>query len=831
LSFYTNVARYGNSILYRGYNDNGIAVQAKYKFKPKIFVPSKDQSKTKGLDGNNIAAVEFDSMREASDFLDQYKEIDNFKMYGTKKYIQQFIGEKFPTVPKYDINLIDICSIDIEVESDDGFPEPEQASKEITAITIKSSKSSIYQVWGLGEWSFEKCEVDLGEDLVKYHRFDNETDLLVSFVSHWSENYPDVITGWNVRFFDIPYLVNRILRVLGEKETKKLSPWGLINDRQVTVMNRKQIFFDITGTETLDYMELFKKFDRVSGNQESYKLDHIAYSVLGENKLSYEEYGNLNNLFRENHQKFIDYNIKDTQLIERLEKKLGIISLVLSISYMGGVNYTDTLGTTAIWESIIYRTLKQLDVYPEISNRTPVKTDFIGGYVKPPQVGMHNWVVSFDLNSLYPNLIVQWNMSPETIVPGMRTSGVEYYLNRKETLTGAYTIAANGSQYRKDRPGIMPLIIENYYDKRSKIKNEMIEHKKEYEKTPTRDLENKIAQLENEQMAIKILLNSLYGALGSRFFDYYNIAMAEGVTLTGQLAIKWAEKAMNGEMNRLLKTDDKDYVIAMDTDSLYVSFEDLVKKMNPDDPVDFIDKICQKHFEQILEKAYNNLYEHMNCHKNRMVMKREAIADRGIWTAKKRYILNVHNNEGVQYAKPKIKVTGIEAIKSSTPQIVRSEFHNIFELIMTKDEQTIRNQSNEFRKKFNKSRPEDISFPRGISDISGYYDSKTIYKKGTPIHVRGALLYNDLVKKHGLENKYQEIKSGDKIKFCYLKIPNIIKENVISFPDFLPPEFGLDKYIDYDVQYEKTYTSPLDPIMNAIGWSLEEKASLEDFFV
>jgi len=307
--------------------------------------------------------------------------------------------------------------------------------------------------------------------------------------------------------------------------------------------------------------------------------------------------------------------------------------------------------------------------------------------------------------------------------------------------------------------------------------------------------------------------------------------MAEGVTLTGQLAIKWAEKAMNGEMNRLLKTDDKDYVIAMDTDSLYVSFEDLVKKMNPDDPVDFIDKICQKHFEQILEKAYNNLYEHMNCHKNRMIMKREAIADRGIWTAKKRYILNVHNNEGVQYAKPKIKVTGIEAIKSSTPQIVRSEFHNIFELIMTKDEQTIRNQSNEFRKKFNKSRPEDISFPRGISDISGYYDSKTIYKKGTPIHVRGSLLYNDLIKKHGLENKYQEIKSGDKIKFCYLKIPNTIKENVISFPDFLPPEFGLDKYIDYDVQYEKTYTSPLDPIMNAIGWSLEEKASLEDFFV
>jgi len=661
---------------------------------------------------------------------------------------------------------------------------------------------------------------------------------LLSFLNYWSQNYPDIITGWNVRFFDMAYLVNRIIRVLGESSSKKLSPWNMYNQRTVTIMGKSQTAYDIFGIETLDYMELFKKFDKVSGNQESYKLDHIAHSVLGENKLSYEEYGDLNRLSRENHQKFIDYNIKDTQLIERLEKKLGIISLVVSISYMGGVNYTDTLGTTAIWESIIYRTLKQVDVLPQIQNSILKKSEYVGGYVKPPQIGLHHWVVSFDLASLYPSIIVQWNMSPETIANGLRTSGVEYYLNKKEPVDSAqnYTVAANGSQYRKDRPGIMPLIIEKYFDERQKVKREMLaeESKLEILGNDTRTIaetKTNIDRLGNQQMAIKILLNSLYGALGSRYFDYYNISMAEGVTFTGQLVVKWSEKALNKEMNKLLKTEDKDYVIAMDTDSLYISFDDLVKKMKPADPVAFLDKICKKHFEPLFEKSYENLYDHMNCMKNRMVMEREAIADRGIWTAKKRYILNVHNKEGVQYAKPKIKVTGIEAIKSSTPEIVRSEFRKIFELIMTKDEDTIRDHSKKFKEEFHNARPESISFPRGVNNINDYFDNKSIYKKGTPIHVRGALLYNHLVKTKKLEKQYKLIQSGDKIKFCYLKMPNTLRENIISFPDFLPKEFNLDRYVDYDTQYEKTYIKPLEPIMDAIGWSLEDRASLEDFFV
>jgi len=831
-NFYTSVVKYGNSILYRGYNANGIAVQTREKFKPKLFVPSKENSPIKGLNGNNIAPVEFESMREATDFVEQYKDVDGFQTYGTKKYTQQFISEKFPGAISFDLKQIYIAYLDIEVKSDNGFPEPDLAAEEMTAITVKSSKSTIYHVWGLKEWNFEDSVADLEGGLVKYHRCNTEEELLDSFLTFWENDYPDIITGWNVRFFDMVYLVNRINRVLGEGAAKRLSPWKYIGAQIVRdpLMNRDQSAYKVSGIETLDYMELFKKFDRVSGNQESYKLDHIAHSVLGEKKLSYEEYGSLQNLYNENHQLYIDYNIKDVHLIERLEERLGIIALVLSIAYMGGVNFTDALGTTAIWESIIYRTLKQVNVYPPIKNFISKKTDFIGGYVKPPVVGMHHWVVSFDLNSLYPSIIRQWNMSPETIIPGLRTSSVEYYLNAKEPVSGEVTVAANGSQYRKDRPGIFPIIIGKYYENRRKIKKEMLEWKQKYEDAPTPAISNKIAQLDNQQMAIKILLNSLYGAIGTRFFDYYNLNMAEGVTLSGQLAIKWFEKSFNKEMNKLMGTDGEDYIIAMDTDSLYVSFDKFVQKMKPEDPVKFLDKVCEKHFEPMLERAAEELFKHMNCLDNHMVMKREVIADRGIWTAKKRYILNVHNSEGVQYAKPKLKILGIEAIKSSTPEVVRETFREIFHMIMNSDEITTREYIAEFKKRFFEQSPENISFPRGLSELVKFEDKRTLYKKGTPIHARGAILYNNLLKEKAVDKKYTRIQSGEKLKFCYLKMPNPIKENVISFPDFLPEEFGLYKYIDYDTQFEKTFLKPLQLIFDPIGWSVEDRATLEDFF-
>ena len=820
-------------MLYRGYDDQGKAVKARMPFEPTMYLVSqKATGEWKTLHGQPVDPIKLDSMSEANDFIKKYKDIDNFQVHGNSNFTAQFLNSKHPGKIDYDSKLINVGNIDIEVQSDDGFPEPDQAKYPVTAICYKSSQLNTYYVWGTGDYDVSKTELELDGAEVLYVKCAGETDLMLKFLNYWMHNCPDIITGWNIRLFDIPYLIKRTENILGKETVKKFSPFGITKYRQIAIKGRDMDAYEIYGVQQVDYYDLFTKFGFTYGTQASYSLDHIASTVLGEKKLSYAEHGSLFGLYKSNHQKFIDYNIKDVQLVDKIDKQTGLMDLALVIAYKGGVNYADTFGTTGIWDSIIYRYLsaRNIAVPPSVAKR---KDSYPGGYVKEPRVGMTEWVTSFDLNSLYPNLIVQYNMSPETLLNGggdFTIGGVDHYLNNElteEARAMDVAVAANGSMYRKDKRGILPDIIIGLYNERKVVKTDMLKLKQDYEKDKTADLDREINRLDNTQQAVKILLNSLYGALGNNYFRYFDLRIAEGITLSGQLSIKWAEKAMNEFLNKMLKTDD-DYVIAMDTDSLYVDMSPLVKAVNPKDPVKFIDKACEEKIVPILAKSYDAMFERMNAYDSRMVMAREAIADKGIWTAKKRYILNVFNNEGVQYAEPKLKIMGIEAVKSSTPQIVRDKFKKAYSLMLNSTEAELQKFVSDFYEEFKSLPPEDVSFPRSVSDIVKWRDQHTIYKKGTPIHVRGALLYNKQVEKLNLS--IEGIKNGSKVKFCYMKMPNPLMENVISFNPFLPKEFGLHEHIDYEMQFNKTFKDPLKLVSDAINWELEHINSLESFF-
>jgi DNA polymerase elongation subunit (family B) len=829
MKFYTSVLPYHGKLLVRGVNEDGAHKKYRLNYEPSLFIPVQKESKYKTLDGRNLDKIKFGSIVEAKKWIQEYQGVTNFEYFGNTRYQYPYIADTFSDKIDWDIKQIRILTIDIECESENGFPDPGLANEPLISITVRDNITKRILVFGMGNFVNDRPDVH-------YKKCATERDMVAKFAEFWTQYNPDVVTGWNVKFFDIPYLMNRFKNLMGEEYISQFSPWGIVNEGTALGLgyNRQEKYFDLLGIATLDYLDLYRKHTFV--RRESYKLDYIGEVEVGENK-NENPYDTFKEFYSNDYQRFIEYNIQDVELVDKLEDKMKLIELHLTMAYEAKVNYQDCFGQVRMWDSIIFNHLKEKNVVVPAVVESKKSDGFEGAYVKDPVVGFHDWICSFDLNSLYPHLIMQYNISPETMVgfdPGK--VNVVDMLNEKVDLSGLdnRTITPNGAQFRTDKRGFLPELMDKLYRERVIYKDKMLAAKSLYEETGDERLKNDIAKNHNIQLARKIALNSAYGAIGNQYFRYFDVRHAEGITMAGQLTIRWIENDVNKFLNNLLKTKNVSYVVASDTDSIYIRLGEVVNRIFKDQSdtrkiVKVMDKFCEEKLQPFIDSSFERLAKYVSAYEQKMIMKREVIANKGIWTAKKRYILNVFNEEGVDLKDPKLKIMGIEAVKSSTPAPCRVKIKEALKVIMTKDESALIQFIDDFRVHFKKLRPEEIAYPRSCNNLKKYTSSKDIYQKSCPIHVRGALLYNHQLKKRKLV-KYEAVNEGDKIKFITLKEPNPLHENVISFISTLPREFDLHKYIDYDEQFNKSFLEPLKFILNAINWNFEKKASLEEFF-
>ena len=828
-SFYTNVIEYKGKLLIRGVN-NGQSYLSRINYSPKLYLPTKEQSKFKTLDGTNLKPKQFDTISKAKHFYSEYSTIPEYKIFGMNRYNYQFIGDEYKDEIRWNKDYIKIFTLDIETTCEDGFPDPDTAKETIICITVKNHSNKQILTWGTGDFISKKTNIT-------YVKCQNEKHMLLEFLKFWCKNHPDIVTGWNVKFFDIPYVMNRMRFIFDNDTINKMSPWNYVNADRIQLGKKNQQYWNILGVSVLDYFDLYKKFTYV--RQESYRLNYIAKVELGESKLE-NPYETFKDFYTKDYQQFVEYNIQDVELVDKLEDKMKLIELCLTMAYEAKVNYTDVYSQVRCWDTIIYNHLLKKNIIIPPREDHDKDTQYEGAYVKDPQLGLHNWIVSFDLNSLYPHLIMQYNLSPETLVGVQpKNMGVENYLNEKFNLQWAkdknVTVAPNGSMYRRDKQGFLPELMEKMYGDRVVFKKKTIEAKKEFQKTKDPIYKNEISRCNNIQMAKKIALNSAYGAIGNQYFRYFDVRIAEAITLGGQLSIRWVERDVNRFMNKLLNTDNVNYVVASDTDSIYLKLDKLVEKVckdkSPQQITDFINKAAEDKIQKVIDDSFNNLAKYVNAYQQKMIMKREAIANKAIWVAKKRYMMNVFDEEGIRFDIPKLKIMGVEAVKSSTPEVCRGKIKDAIRVIMNDSEDALIKFVADFKEVFKTLSPEEVAFPRSCNYIDKYVDPNSIYKKGTPIHVKGALIYNHHILKNKLQRKYPLIKDGDKIKFLMLRQPNTVKDTVVSFATKIPYEFDLHKYVDYETQFTKTFTDPLRFVLDSIGWKLEREATLESFFV
>lgn len=906
--FYTNIDTRGNKVFLR-YVEEGEHKAEVIEFAPELYIKTNDPSKADAISMHDepLQAVQFDDHREMQKFVQQYKDVDGFSVYGTESILNQFVSRVYPGTVSYDPRLIKGAIVDIETFSgdiefqEDGsvkvidgpFPDPETAEFPVNLITLHFNQDDTFYVWGLETFKGHKLgtyvhnpESRVGKLKVVYFGFDDEHEMLCHYVDFWNKTAFNYWSGWNVETFDNPYLTHRIEKICGESYKKKLSPWNMVQKNTIQgSWGKESTVFDYIGIQMLDYLQLFDKHAFM--NPDNMKLDTVAQAVLGEGKVDYKDEGNLNTLYVRNYQKAVEYNIVDVNLIVLMNNKKRFFELTFTLAYLCKSNYQDTLGTVKPWSALTYSMLYDKGVRPKIKSVYEGDTQFGGGFVRDIKGGRFRWTVSCDLNSLYPHLIQQYNLGSETIIEpedlpaevrAIPNFSLDDLVNKRVDLSALkkYNICmtANRAFFKRGKKSIFNEKTRQIYADRKAVKKEMLKLEQELvdlealiEKegmTPEREakvaeLEIGIASKDAHQHSLKILMNSLFGAIGNKWFkECFDIRVAEGITLSGKLSILWIARKLDEYLNNVLKTGETrhrihhinrpaetklevmsghNYAIYQDTDSCYLDMSKLVDKMFTKEQqknevekiVNFLDNLFQKKIEPYIDQCYQELAEYMNADDQRMFMKREVIAPAAIWTSKKRYTMLVADSEGVRYL-PKMyhKTVGLDAVKAQFPKHCREWMLEGYKIALEGTEEQIQEMVSAKKKEFFALPIEKIATPSGVNGLEKYWDRDTLYKSGTPKHVKASLYHNHFLKKFNVQGRTM-IMSGDKILFVGLK-SNPTGCDTIAFQGSFPEEFNLRRYVDYESNWDKNFIAPMNNLLGAIRWEPTKTATVMDWF-
>lgn len=896
--FYLTVEQAGDTLFERYIDKNGREQTREITYAPCMFMHTNEQTKYKDIYGKYCQKKQFETMREANQWMKRMDDM-GLEALGMDDYKLSYLSDKYPHEIQYDSTKIRVANFDIEVTSPDGFPEPAEAKWPVDAITHYDSIDDKFYVFDLlnsvngdvGEWSLKiarKMQDEGGDELpeeisdkIVYMPFNDEKDMMLQYLTFWNEKTPVVLTGWNVESFDVPYVYNRLKNLFGEKVAKRLSPHRRVRIKEIENMYGMRQIVQLYGISMLDYIDLYKKFSFT--NQPSYSLDYVSEYELKVGKLAYD--GPISKLRETNHQRYISYNIIDVYRVVQIDMKRQFINLSLSMGYYAKMQIQSVFSPIKTWDAIIFNSLKRADKVIPQQQSHPV-LPYPGAFVKEPIPNAYRFVMSFDLTSLYPSIIRQVNISPETLAGQFKLHPLhEYIAGTAPRPSDVYSCSPNGMMYDKSYQGVIPEEITKVFNQRKEHKGYMlaaqrnVELIKEALNNPARSLnpepevdyrfdfnDSMKDELHNlsetvlkammfkcertevagmtAQINRKLLINSLYGALGNVWFRYYDLRNATAITTFGQMALQWIERKVNEYLNKTLGTVDHKFVLYGDTDSIYVSADKILEKVGLDKfrdtnhYVDFLDKFARERMEPAIDAAFREMCEYMNNKEHLMFMDREAIAGPpldskgigGFWTGKKRYALNVWDMEGTRFVEPKLKIMGLETQKSSTPKAVQKALKECIRRMLQEGEESLQEYFKEFNKEFNELNYISIAGVSSANNIIKYDDNGYPGHK-CPYHIKGCLAYIRATKG---DLTIPQIVDGEKVYVLPLRQGNPFGEVCISWPSGIELPLAIRDqvlgWMDYNALFQKTFIKPLTGFTEAAKLDYEKKASLFDMF-